>query len=72
MYDIPANSLEPIKRQEKELKLFYDSASSPSDIGTVQEVLEVYDDSSGIMMLESVFYTNNKHKYIMIIFLSNL
>ena len=53
MYDIPANSLEPIKRQEKELKLFYGSASIPSDIGTVREVLEIYDDNSGIMMLES-------------------
>ena len=55
MYDIPANSLEPIKRQEKELKMYYDSASRPSDIGTVKEVLEVYDDSSGIKMTTSVF-----------------
>ena len=55
MYDIPANSLEPIKRQEKELKMYYDSASRPTDIGTVEEVLEVYDDRSGIKMFKSGF-----------------
>ena len=49
MYDIPANSLEPIKRQEKELKMFYDSVGRPSTVGNVEEVLQVYDDSSGIV-----------------------
>ena len=49
MYDIPTNSLEPIKRQEKELKMFYDSVGRPSIVGDVEEVLQVYDDSSGIV-----------------------
>ena len=50
MYDIPANSLEPIKRQEKELKLYYDSAGRPSDVGVVEEVLQVYDNSGTITL----------------------
>lgn len=50
MFDIPPNSLEPMKRQEKELKMFYDSVGRPSDAGTVEEVLQVFDDSSGTVI----------------------
>ena len=49
MFDIPPNSLEPMKRQEKELKMFYDSVGRPSDAGTVEEVIQVFDDSSGTL-----------------------
>jgi len=49
MYDIPENSLEPIKRQEKELKMYYDSASRPLDVEVVEEVSQVYDNSGKII-----------------------
>lgn len=55
MYDIPANSLEPIKRQEKELKMYYDSASRPLDVGGVEEVLQVYDNSGTITLQDYIY-----------------
>ena len=51
MFDIPPNSLEPMKRQEKELKMFYDSVGRSSDAGTVEEVIQVFDDSSGTLTI---------------------
>ena len=60
MFDIPPNSLEPMKRQEKELKMFYDSVGRPSDAGTVEEVIQVFDDSSGtlIFWVLTIIYEN--------------
>ena len=60
MFDIPPNSLEPMKRQEKELKMYYDSVGRPSDAGTVEEVIQVFDDSSGTLTfwILTIIYEN--------------
>ena len=47
MYDISTNSLEPIKRQEKELKIFYESSDELSDEGNIKEMLGSFDDHLG-------------------------
>jgi hypothetical protein len=47
MYDISTNSLEPIKRQEKELKIFYESADEQSDDGNIKPMFGPFDDHLG-------------------------
>ena len=60
MFDIPPNSLEPMKRQEKELKMYYDSVGRPSDAGAVEEVIQIFDDISGtlIFWILTIIYEN--------------
>ena len=48
MYDISTNGIEPIKRQEKELRIFYDSKDDTSDINNVDDGLGSFDENSGI------------------------
>ena len=47
MYDISTNSLEPIKRQEKELKIFYESSDELSEEGNIKQVLGSFEDHLG-------------------------
>ena len=48
MYDISTNSIEPIKRQEKELHIFDDYSEEVSEERQVEEsVLETSGDTSG-------------------------
>ena len=47
MFDISTNGIEPIKRQEKELSIFYDSRDDTSDINNVDGVFASFDENSG-------------------------
>ena len=48
MFDISTNSIGPIKRQEKELNIFYDSTDDGSDVNKIDDVLGEFNENSGI------------------------
>ena len=70
MYDISTNSIEPIKRQEKELHIFDDYSEEVSEERQMEEsVLETNGDTSGnntvyvIFPNQTVFLAESYHQY---------
>ena len=56
MYDISTNSIEPIKRQEKELHIFDDYSEEVSEERQMEEsVLETNGDTSGSTTVYLIF-----------------
>ena len=60
MFDISTNSIEPIKRQEKELRIFDDSTNAILDIKNVNIGSESFEESSGIQIFHVIITTLDK------------
>ena len=60
MFDISTNSIEPIKRQEKELRIFDDSTNAILDIKKVNIGSGSFEESSGIQIFHVIITTLDK------------